>query len=129
MGWNAWLTDDHGGCTQGEWNYTHNTNGMIAAALEANTRLKVARQTGLLIGPGILGAAIGPTWWRLLDGKSGPEGAHLLFDIVAGLERDPDRFRDMNPPNGWGDYDSLLDVLRDMRDRVPEWPTTWSVHG
>ena len=69
------------------------------------------------------------SWWTYLDGMEGPQGAALLDRIVRGLEGDPGRFRVMNPENGWGDYDSFLAVLRDMRKSVPEWPTTWSVSG
>lgn len=68
-------------------------------------------------------------WWDLLNDKTGPEGAELLDHIVRGLESDPDRFEKMNPDNGWGDYNSLVEVLKDMRDRVPEWPTTWRTSG
>ncbi len=68
-------------------------------------------------------------WWDLLHGRTGPEGAQLLDRIIKGLAADPERFRAMNPENGWGDYDSLLARLTEMRDAVPEWPTTWSVNG
>lgn len=68
-------------------------------------------------------------WWEHLDGMTGPEGAAYLDVIVRGLEADPARFRQMNPPNGWGNYDDLLELLRKMRGAVPEWPTTWSASG
>jgi len=71
------------------WNYTHNTNRMIRD--------------------------IDPDWWDSLDGLSGAEGSALLGKIITGLESDPERFRAMNPENGWGDYDSLLGVLREMK--------------
>jgi len=125
MGWNAYLTDDRGH-TEGEWNYTHNTNGMVAAALLVSHHLPLGHIDS---GPGPLGRAIGPCWWDHLHGKSGPEGAALLNAVIRQLETYPDQFRDMDPPNGWGGYDTLLPLLREMRDRVPEWPTTWSVHG
>lgn len=91
------------------FNYTHNTNGMIAAAYEVVTG-EPTKQCG---GP--LGAAIGPGWWKRLNGMTGRQGAAYLGQIIAGLEADPDRFRAMNPENGWGDYDRLLVVLRKMR--------------
>lgn len=69
------------------------------------------------------------TWWKTLDGMSGPEGAAYLHTIIKGLEADPDRFREMNPPNGWGNYDGLLEKLIEMRNAVPEWPTVWSASG
>lgn len=122
MSWDAALIDDRGHC-EGDWNYTHNCNRMIAAALEAST----GDQTSQSGGP--LGPAIGPSWWHRLKGASGADGRAYLNDIIRGLESDPQRFRAMNPPNGWGDYDSLLGVLREMRDRVPDWPCTWDASG
>lgn len=124
MSWCASLTDDRGHC-EGDWGHTHNTNRMIAAALESIGCVN-AHEIG---SDHPLHVAIGPPWWERLDGCTGPEGAALLHEIVMALEKDPDRFRAMNPENGWGSYDSLLVVLRDMRDRVPEWPTTWSTSG
>jgi hypothetical protein len=93
------------------WNYTHNVNGMIAAAYEAVT----GQRTEQCGGP--LGPVIGAAWWDRLDGMTGAQGAEYLGQIIKGLEADPPRFRAMNPPNGWGSYDSLLEVLREMRDQ------------
>jgi len=78
---------------------------------------------------GPLGRVIGPAWWERLDGATGPAGRDYLATIITGLEADPRRYRAMNPANGWGSYDSLLVVLREMRDAVPDWPTVWSVSG
>jgi hypothetical protein len=122
VSWDATLIDDRGHC-EGDWNYTHNCNGMIAAAYEAVT----GERTEQCGGP--LGPAIGPAWWDRLDGASGKDGRDYLAAIIKGLEADPGRFRAMNPANGWGDYDSLLGVLREMRDRVPDWPTRWEASG
>ena len=92
------------------WNHTHNTNNMIAAAYE----LATGESTEQAAGP--LGHVIGPAWWQRLNGMNGAEGAAYLGQIVKGLEADPERFQAMNPPNGWGDYDGLLEVLVAMRD-------------
>lgn len=107
----------------GWWNYTHNTNAMIAAAYQAMTG-ETTPQCG---GP--LGRVIGEAWWERLNGATGEAGRDYLSQIIKGLEADPARFRAMNPPNGWGDYDGLLGVLRDMRDRVTEEPSIWQVSG
>ena len=108
-----------------EWfNFTHNTNAMIAAAFEAVSG-EGTEQCG-----GSLGKVIGPAWWRKLDGASGAGGAEYLGRIIAGLEADPARFRAMNPPNGWGSYDDLLEVLCKMREAVPEdEATVWHASG
>lgn len=124
MSWDAALTDDRGH-NEGWWNYTHNCNGMIAAAYETVS----GEGTGQ--GDDWLARVIGPTWWGRLDGSTGSDGAAYLTAIIQGLEADPDRYRAMNPENGWGDYDSLLKVLTEMRDRALscDWPTVWSVSG
>jgi len=85
----------------GEWNYTSNTNGMIRAT--------------------------GCDWPLDFGGRSGPDGAAYLHRVITALESDPVRFEAMNPPNGWGSYESLLDVLREMRAAVPEELCTWGI--
>jgi hypothetical protein len=122
MSWDADLIDDRGH-VEGSWNFTHNTNRMIATAYAAVG----GEQTEQCDGP--LGPVIGPAWWHRLDGASGEDGRRYLSQIIKGLEADPERYRAMNPANGWGDYDRLLVVLREMRDRVPDWPTRWEVSG
>lgn len=108
MGWDAWLVDDRGH-TEGDWNYTYNTGPMIYDALDrAGISLDEHRNL-----------------WNYLQGKTGAEGGFVLAAIVRELEADPDHYRAMNPPNGWGDYEGILKVLTDMRNSVPEWPTTW----
>src|ERR1700691_3871595 len=91
VSWDACLQAADGGYVTPEWNFTHNTNGMIAAAYEAVTG-NTTPQCG---GP--LGRAIGPAWWERLDGQPGGEGAEYLAVIVTGLESDPARYRAMNP--------------------------------
>jgi hypothetical protein len=133
MSWDAWLTDDRGH-DEGEWNYTHNTNAMANTILTDDElmagaiRWWTARDRPDVVAK-IQGGLNAGTWWQCLDGLPGPEGAALLHRIIQGLEADPEGFRAMNPPNGWGNYDDLLTVLTAMRDRVPEWPTTWSTSG
>lgn len=133
MSWDATLTDDRGH-EDGSWNHTHNTSRMIYAVLEDAgvklpdstrpcSRLENGEWVSYPDGYGTI------AWWEHLDGMSGIMGATFLRVIVTGLEADPERFRKMNPENGWGDYDGLLVVLREMLDAVPEWPTTWSASG
>jgi hypothetical protein len=111
-----------------DWNYTHNTNRMI------NTALGQERMAATTIpwwekirttspeNPG--------SWWELLDGASGEEGASLLGVIVDGLNTDPDRFRAMDPDNGWGDFDQLREILEQMRDVSKDFPSgEWRVSG
>ncbi len=124
MSWDVDLTDDRGH-NEGWWNYTHNCNGMIAEALF---------DLGCVNAHAVpddhpIWKAIGAPWWHRLDGCDGPTGAAFLHELVTQLERDPDKYRAMNPENGWGDYDTLVKVLTEMRNAVPEWPTKWSASG
>lgn len=108
MSWDAELLDDEGDCLY-EVNYTHNTNRMIHEALG--------------------GSLVDHPWYASLDGASGPDGAAYLHRIISSLEADPIRFESMNPSNGWGSYESLLKVLKGMRDSVPERRCVWRVSG
>lgn len=51
--------------------------------------------------------------WSDLVGKPAAEAGRHLLDVLDGMQTDPERWRAMNPENGWGDYDSCLqDRLR-----------------
>lgn len=137
MSWDAYLTCDCCGSTVIDQNFTHNCNGMAATAAEEagvvfppDTRpcwaLPATPDGKLTHYPNGRGTI---SWWKHLDGMSGPEGGAYLAAIIKQLEADPARYRAMNPANGWGDYDNLLTVLTRMRDAVPECRSTWSVHG
>jgi hypothetical protein len=121
MSWDATLIDDRGH-VEGDWNYTHNCNGMANAVLyddyeQQSVFDEVFRSSH-------------PSWWKVLDGMNGQESVAFLQRIIDGLEAQPARFRAMNPDNGWGNYDQFLALLKKMRDSVPtDWPTAWSVSG
>lgn len=120
MGWWAELVDDRGH-VEGEWNYTHNCNGMANAVIHDD-----------YVQQPVFDEVFRPnreSWWKLLDGMPGPVGAEFLGRIITGLRADPERFCAMNPPNLWGDYDGFVKLLDEMRGSVPEWPCTWKVYG
>jgi hypothetical protein len=133
MSWDARLIDDRGHY-EGDWSYTHNTSRMIYAVLDdagielpASTRpcMRLVDREWVNYPQGYGSIA----WWDHLDGMSGPEGAAYLNTIVKGLEAEPERFRKMDPPNGWGNYYGLVKILTEMRDAVPEWPCKWEASG
>lgn len=111
MSWDACLVCDCCGHEIIDQNYTHNCNGMANAVLLDE------------------GDNSGESWWKQLDGMSGPTSAMFLNSIIKGLKADPVRFRQMNPKNKWGDYDSFVEVLRKMRDSIPETSSTWQTSG
>ena len=108
MSWDAQLNCKSCQLPVGRWNYTHNTNAMVRS---------------------LDWYPYDVPWWEHLNGLEGPDGAKWLDLIITGLEADPERFRAMNPANGWGDYDTFLIVLKEMRSAVSEVPTVWEAHG
>ena len=110
MSWDVTLGDDRGH-VEGDWNYTHNVNPMISAAAADR------------------GITLERSWWDRLDGMEGCDGARYIGLIIKGLEADPDRFRAMDPENGWGSYNTLLPVLHEMHTALPEWPCVWEASG
>jgi hypothetical protein len=49
----------------------------------------------------------------------------LLAPLRSGLERlraDPEQFRAMNPPNGWGDYDGLVRFVEEYLAACERYP-------
>lgn len=126
MSWDATLSY---GRLSRNWNYTHNTNSMIEKALgsriDGTTRpwwVPKSLPPGSKMGSG--------SWWQLLDGTSGAEGAILLADILYQFDEHPHMYRTLNPENGWGDFDGLRQQLREMRDASKDSPqATWSTSG
>lgn len=124
MSWDATLSY---GRLSRDWNYTHNTNPMIEKALgsriDGTTRpLWTQVSSGSKMGSG--------SWWELLNGSSGVEGAVLLADILYEFDEHPDEYRTLNPQNGWGDFAGLRQQLREMRDASKDSPqATWSASG
>jgi hypothetical protein len=50
------------------------------------------------------------------DDRPAVEFSKALCVAITAMTADPDKYRAMNPPNGWGDYDSCLKWLADMQD-------------
>jgi hypothetical protein len=71
-----------------------------------------------------------PMWVEALNGVSlrefsgAPctEAAGPLADGVKRMEADPEKYREMNPPNGWGDYEGALKYLRTLAEACAEHP-------
>jgi len=50
------------------------------------------------------------------DGKPAGECAMPLAAAITAMESEPDTYRALNPTNGWGDYDSLVEALKKLLD-------------
>lgn len=101
MSWSIWLEADLGGPEPAEvWDRglspTYNLAPMLAEA-------------GLQI--------------RGLDGIQAATAAEPLGMVIQRLEADPERFKALNPSNGWGDYDGLLHkVLKPLFEACVMYP-------
>jgi hypothetical protein len=108
MSWDVSLSCDSCHHTIGDWNYTSNITPMLS------------------IARGAYEGSSGPIKWSTdLDGATGPEGKKIIDGIIKDLESAPTYYRSLNPKNGWGDYDSILETLKEMSAAVPEAPTHW----
>lgn len=72
-----------------DWNYTYNVQPMTAAA-------------GL---PSL----------TMLDGVPAPVAVLALQVVLDRFDLDPDRFKALNPKNGWGDFDGFRQRLGELR--------------
>lgn len=55
-------------------------------------------------------------WEELVKMSARKAGKHIL-KVLDEMSLDPEKYRAMNPKNGWGDYDSCL------QDRLRKWAT------
>ncbi|MEO3856157.1 hypothetical protein [Acrocarpospora sp. B8E8] len=71
-----------------------------------------------------------PMWADALNGMSLREYHHALCSEAAGpladgvkrMEADPEKYRAMNPSNGWGDYEGALNYLRAVAEACAAHP-------
>lgn len=69
-------------------------------------------------------AALGVGLGELIIDK-GQRAGDMLATLEAGvaaMKADPDRFRAMEPANGWGDFEGALAYLEWMAANCREWP-------
>ena len=78
MSWDAALINVCTACKHkeqhGSWHYTHNCNAMLSAALE---------DVGYVLESHWLIGHMGKSWFRVLDGLNGRDGAALLSLIIS----------------------------------------------
>jgi hypothetical protein len=61
------------------------------------------------LGP--MGRAAGYPGHALMDGAPVTEAGGVFRKVAEALRSDPERFRAMNPENGWGTYEGLVEVM------------------
>jgi hypothetical protein len=121
MSWNAYLSCECCGSQIVSNGYTHNTNGMANLALDPDYKQQPVA-VEVFFSKRL-------SWWQQLDGMTGPEGAAFLNRIIVAFDTEPDKYRPLNPKNGWGDLDEFRALLIELRDSVPEYLTRWTVNG
>lgn len=66
--------------------------------------------------------ALGGTMLREYHHAPCSEAAGPLAEAVKRMEADPGTYREMNPANGWGDYDGALRYLRRVAEACAQNP-------
>jgi hypothetical protein len=62
-----------------------------------------------------------------IEGLTGSEAGDQLIADIKIMESDPDKYRAMNPENGWGSYDTFLEWLVKLGDVSFKYPKAiWS---
>lgn len=88
--------------------YTYNVSPMWWDAVGATRRLDDGREVG-----GI----------AMFHGAPGCEAAGPLSEAVERLKADPEKYRAMNPKNGWGDYESATRFLEHVARACVQLPS------
>lgn len=73
--------------------------------------------------PGMFQAACRGKRFKDLEGMTGAQAGRVLRDGLQRLVSEPARFEEMNPANGWGDYDGLIQVMAKAAVMAARHPT------
>ena len=77
---------------------------------------------------------VAPMWrkagiYKELYGHTKVEDARelgiCLLEGIYDIERNPDNYKKLNPANGWGDYYSALEFLKDLYINCLKYPKAW----
>lgn len=79
-------------------NYTYNCGKMFAAATGTDQ------------------------WLSDLNGMTCKSAWLIVSRAVDEMEEHPDKYRAMNPENGWGDFDSFLKYVKKLKDACEKYP-------
>ncbi len=75
-------------------------------------------------GPMAKEAGVYECLWRPeeIDIENAGQLTPLLRDGVAKMESAPERFKKLNPPNGWGSYETLLSFMKEYLEACEKYP-------
>lgn len=91
------------GHSLGEWNLTYNLSPMLRAAGFPGWQESVGTE-----------AEVQPvTAKRVIP---------VFESVLSELRAHPEKFREMNPPNGWGSYEVAVEVFADFVEKVKPHP-------
>lgn len=112
MSYDVWLVEDQDGAEREMWwrNHTSNTAKMWHLAMERS---------------GHPGMAIWDT-----GGMRGSEAGAVLEDALGDMQAYSPLYEPMNPPNGWGSYESAMQFLWETVEacrRYPDAIIRWSI--
>ncbi len=111
MSYDIWLTGSMGGdgkvCIEEPGNITYNVDPMFALALDGDA------DRGIQNGGDVVLRRKDPALRRFIGKRAGdPDVIDALLGAVSVMEGEPEKFRALNPPNGWGDYEGAVDYMR-----------------
>lgn len=109
-----------------ERNYTHNCNAMIrAASIHPFPHQEVSTFAEVILRAPTTGEC-----WGDYNDKPAKEAGAFASRIADELERDPEKYRPMQPENGWGSYDTVIELCRAVARACAEYPEgTFQAHG
>lgn len=69
--------------------------------------------------------AFGTYWKDALNGNNGRACQSMIKSAIENMEEDPDKFRELEPANKWGTYESGLEFLNKMLSDCEEYPNMY----
>ena len=67
--------------------------------------------------------ALGGDGIRQFAGMKAVDAIPILNRGIRKMKENPGRYRAMNPPNGWGDYEGALELLEWMLRKCEQYPS------
>jgi hypothetical protein len=80
----------------------------LDGTLTGNESVQVWDDGNITYNLGKMLRAAGFPSWDALIGAPAAETGGMLRKVAETLRADPERFREFNPPNGWGDYEGAI---------------------